>query len=74
MRIGGRAAGGWRDFPILDARLRRRIVKEGLKPYIGDNCQAWDLDGSDGTYRRKQTRSTRRAAQEILLKEVGGVA
>jgi polyphosphate kinase len=61
-------------FPILDARLRRRIVKEGLKPYIGDNCQAWDLDGSDGTYRRKQTRSTRRAAQEILLKEVGGVA
>ncbi len=58
-------------FPILDARLRRRIVKEGLKPYLGDNCQAWELDG-DGSYRRKQTRSTRRAAQDILLKEVGG--
>jgi polyphosphate kinase len=61
-------------FPVLDARLRRRIVREGLKPYLGDNCQAWELDGSDGTYRRKQTRSTRRAAQEILLKEIAGVS
>ncbi len=57
-------------FPVLDARLRRRIIKEGLKPYLGDNCQAWELDGTDATYRRKQTRSTRRAAQEILLKDV----
>jgi polyphosphate kinase len=60
-------------FPVLARRLRRRIVKEGLKPYLGDNCQAWELDGNDGTYRRKQTRSTRRAAQEILLKEIAGV-
>ncbi|MCL2656051.1 MAG: polyphosphate kinase 1 [Betaproteobacteria bacterium] len=61
-------------FPVLDSRLRRRIVKEGLKPYLGDNCQAWQLDGADGSYRRKQTRSTRRAAQEILLKEIAGVS
>lgn len=59
-------------FPILDARLRRRVIKEGLKPYLGDNCQAWELDGKDRTYRRKQPRSARRSAQEILLAEIAG--
>ena len=57
-------------FPILDARLRRRVIKEGLRPYLGDNCQAWDLDGETGSYRRKQGRTIRRSAQEILLAEL----
>jgi len=61
-------------FPILDPKLKRRVIKEGLKPYLGDNCQAWDLSGDDGTYRRKQGRTIRRSAQEILLSELVGGA
>jgi len=59
-------------FPILDSRVKRRVMKEGLRPYLGDNCQAWELEG-DNHYRRKNPRTTRRAAQEILLKELAGV-
>ena len=59
-------------FPILDPRVKRRVMKEGLRPYLGDNCQAWELD-SENHYRRKNPRTTRRAAQEILLKEFTGV-
>ena len=46
-------------------------MKEGLRPYLGDNCQAWEL-ASDNQYRRKNPRTTRRSAQEILLKELSG--
>ncbi|HRP66166.1 MAG TPA: polyphosphate kinase 1 [Thauera sp.] len=56
-------------FPVLDTRLKRRVMKEGLRPYLGDNCQAWDMQ-PDGRYRRKHPRSVRRAAQLILLKEL----
>ena len=27
--------------PILDPKVKRRVMKEGLRPYLGDNCQAW---------------------------------
>jgi len=59
-------------FPILDPKLRRRIMKEGLRPYIGDNSQAWELDGDECIYRRRNPRGTRRVAQEIVLKELTG--
>ncbi|MEN3112358.1 polyphosphate kinase 1 [Uliginosibacterium paludis] len=60
-------------FPILDAKLKRRVIREGLKPYLTDNCQAWEMD-QDGKYRQKQPRSnaSRHSAQEILLQELGG--
>ena len=32
-------------FPVLDERLKRRVIKEGLKPYLDDNCQSWIMDG-----------------------------
>ena len=54
-------------FPILEKRLKQRIIKEGLKPYLEDNCQAWVLNG-EGVYRRqKATRGRRYSAQEELL-------
>jgi polyphosphate kinase len=54
-------------FPILEKRLKQRIIKEGLKPYLEDNCQAWVLNG-EGDYRRqKATRGRRYSAQEELL-------
>ncbi|HTL49752.1 MAG TPA: polyphosphate kinase 1 [Steroidobacteraceae bacterium] len=54
-------------FPILDERLKRRVIKEGLKPYLDDNCQSWVMD-SEGGYQRQVPRSGKRySAQEELL-------
>ncbi|MFT4173301.1 MAG: polyphosphate kinase 1 [Rhodocyclaceae bacterium] len=57
-------------FPILDPKLRRRVIKEGLRPYLGDNCQAWELDGESAHYRRRAARGARRCAQDILLHDM----
>src|SRR5690242_12735810 len=57
-------------FPLLDEKLRRRVIKEGLKPYLADNSQAWDMD-ADGVYHRKATKRRRACAQELLLLELG---
>ena len=42
-------------FPVLDPRLKRRVINEGLKPHLRDNCQAWEME-PDGSYRRKKPR------------------
>jgi polyphosphate kinase len=60
-------------FPVLDERLKKRVVKEGLKPYLGDNCQSWLMD-ADGVYRRLENRRARSCAQENLLQELGDAA
>jgi len=54
-------------FPLLDPKLRRRVIREGLRPYLEDNCQAWIMDGDGGYKRLKSTRGKRRSAQEELL-------
>ncbi len=56
-------------FPILDPRIKRRVMKEGLRPYLGDNSQSWEMQ-SDGSYKKKMPRGTRRMAQMILLGEL----
>ena len=53
-------------FPVLDAKLKRRVIREGLRPYLADNSQAWEMD-SNGDYRLKPTKRTRICAQEFLL-------
>jgi polyphosphate kinase len=54
--------------PILDPKARRRIVREGLKPYLEDNVQAWEMQ-SDGSFRRvKRGRKKAVSAQSDLLK------
>ncbi|GAB1392861.1 polyphosphate kinase 1 [Rhodocyclaceae bacterium] len=57
-------------FPVLEPKLKRRVIKEGLKTYLVDNCQAWDMDG-DGKYRMKPSRRVRTCAQDLLLGELG---
>ncbi|MBI2307744.1 MAG: polyphosphate kinase 1 [Rhodocyclales bacterium] len=44
-------------FPILDKKLKQRVINEGLKVYLADNVQAWEMR-PDGSYHKK-----RRAAQ-----------
>ena len=54
-------------FPILDKRLKKRVIDEGLKVYLQDNSQAWEMNG-DGQYRQKQPRrAVRKCAQNELL-------
>ncbi len=56
-------------FPVLDKKLKKRVIDEGLKIYLQDNCQAWDMD-SAGHYRRKHPRSTaKKCAQHELLNQ-----
>jgi len=57
-------------FPVLDKKLKLRVIKEGLKPYLADNCQAWLME-SDGQYRPlRSKRATRSCAQELLLADM----
>ena len=57
-------------FPVLDKKLRQRVINEGLKPYLKDNRQAWDMN-AEGQYLRKNTRSSLpRSAQLTLLGEL----
>jgi polyphosphate kinase len=59
-------------FPILDPRLKRRVIKEGLRVYLADNAQAWEMD-SEGEYSLRPSRRSRTVAQEALLAELSGV-
>lgn len=57
-------------FPIFDRNTKRRIIREGLRPYLVDNAQAWEMQ-SDGRYKRKQSRNGKpRHAQAMLLSEL----
>jgi polyphosphate kinase len=58
-------------FPILDPMLRRRVIEQGLLPYLADNTHAWEL-GSDGGYARRQPAEgeTPICAQDLLLAEL----
>jgi len=54
-------------FPVLDSKLRKRVIHEGLKPYLEDNSQAWEMD-LDGQYHLESPRRGKpQAAQETLL-------
>ncbi len=56
-------------FPILDTRIKRRVIREGLRPYVADNAQAWEMQ-PNGCYRRKTARGVTRAAQLTLLHDL----
>jgi polyphosphate kinase len=58
-------------FPVLDDKLKKRVLDEGLKSYLKDNVQAWDMD-CNGFYQRKPPgRSAETCAQTALLQELG---
>ncbi|MBY0440289.1 MAG: polyphosphate kinase 1 [Burkholderiales bacterium] len=56
--------------PILDLRLKRRMIAEALRPYLRDNLQSWEMNG-DGVYRRRTpSRGRPYSAQHALLAEL----
>lgn len=42
-------------FPVLDKALKKRVISEGLQPYLKDNTFSWELD-SNGHYQRRRPR------------------
>ena len=59
-------------FPLRSPLLKRRVMREGLLPYLKDNVNAWEL-GSDGRYRRRRPRGKQvgYSAQQVLMDMLG---
>ena len=62
-------------FPVLDKRLKKRVIEEGLEPYLEDNAEAWEMDGN-GRYKRRMPRgrlgvSAQGALLERLASQTG---
>jgi polyphosphate kinase len=63
-------------FPVLDRALKRRVLQEGLDPYLKDNANAWEL-GPDGRYTRRRPRGKRTtpfSAQQYLMQTLGKIS
>ncbi|MDX8380298.1 MAG: polyphosphate kinase 1 [Gallionella sp.] len=61
-------------FPVLDKKLKKRVIDEGLKIYLQDNSQAWDMN-SEGKYRLKRAgRAVKKCAQTELLEQLASTA
>jgi polyphosphate kinase len=57
-------------FPLLDPKLKRRVINEGLKACLKDNQRAWDMQ-PDGSYRRRARRGKGFDAQAFLMSALG---
>jgi polyphosphate kinase len=59
-------------FPVLDKGLKKRVMQEGLLPYLKDNLNSWELNG-EGVYQRRRPRSDQAgfSAQEFLMQTLG---
>lgn len=60
-------------FPVLDPQLKKRVLQEGLLPYLKDNKNSWELD-SDGVYHRRKSRIVQAefSVQQHLMNTLGG--
>ncbi len=58
-------------FPVLDEKLKKRVLDEGLKSYLKDNCQAWEMDCNGFWHRKTAGRAVATCAQSALLQELG---
>jgi polyphosphate kinase len=59
-------------FPIEDARIKKKVLKDGLLNYLADNTQSWILH-NDGSYKRSTPGSSKpRSAQLMLLEHYTG--
>jgi polyphosphate kinase len=51
-------------FPLLNKRIKQRVMREGLKPFLARDADVWEM-GSDGQYRHRKGR--RISPQKTLL-------
>ncbi|MCP1576584.1 polyphosphate kinase [Herbaspirillum rubrisubalbicans] len=59
-------------FPVLDKALKKRVISEGLNPYLKDNTNSWLLD-VNGVYTLKKPRNKQQCfnAQQHLMSTLG---
>ena len=59
-------------FPVLDRALKRRVIAEGLNPYLKDNSNAWELEPT-GHYQRRRPRGKQSlfSGQQYLMHTLG---
>ncbi len=58
-------------FPVLDEKLKKRVMDEGLKSYLKDNLQAWEMDCNGFWHRKLPARNVEHCAQADLLQALG---
>ena len=59
-------------FPVLDPKLKKRVIREGLKPFLEPDADVWEM-GADGRYKhRNPSRGKAKHAQTQLLKTIAG--
>lgn len=58
--------------PILDKKIKKRVIQEGLNLYWRDNAQSWIMR-QDGTYKRRITRGQTVSAQLKLMEKLGTI-
>lgn len=56
--------------PILEPKIKRRIINEGFLLYLRDNMEAWAMD-SNGNYIRVVNRLGKTSAQQTLMNKLG---
>ena len=54
-----------------DAKLKKRVINEGLKFYLADNQQSWDMNGDGDYQRRRSARAKPHSAQSDLMLTLG---
>ena len=59
-------------FPILDPKLKKRVITEGLKFYLADNQQGWEMNSAGAYQRRRSARAKPHNAQGELMITLGG--
>ncbi|MDZ4097505.1 MAG: polyphosphate kinase, partial [Methylophilaceae bacterium] len=58
-------------FPLLDPKIKKRIIKEGLEPYLKDNLNAWEMLQDSNYKQRSARRGYEFSAQQYLMAELG---
>ena len=58
-------------FPVLDPKLKKRVITEGLKFYLADNQQGWEMNSQGAYQRRRSSRSKPHNAQGELMLALG---
>jgi polyphosphate kinase len=61
-------------FPVLDKKLKRRVIQEGLMVHLRDNALSWSMK-ADGSYVLRRVKGARRrASQELLLAQATAIS
>ena len=57
-------------FPVLDAKLKMRVIEEGLKCYLDDGAPAWCMDEQGRYHLSSSHKGKTGGAQQVLLERL----